>query len=169
MRRFSRGGGKRVRGSAAKLIKRALLLALLDVPDFHQVVRGRGGQHVLRRRVELRVRGLALVADQVDQRLRDVFRDAALGDAPHLDRAVLAGARDDVLVERVEVEVEHLALVPLDHGEVGRLLAGLLVRDDGERAHAAVRHREKLAVALDVVVVARGCAGGKRAGGERGA
>eukprot|EP00754_Rhynchopus_humris_P020123 Rhum_TRINITY_DN14679_c26_g1::Rhum_TRINITY_DN14679_c26_g1_i1::g.110440::m.110440 len=100
-------------------------LSLLDVPQLDGVVHGRGGEHVLSRRVPREDANLLVVSLVCHHRLLDVLRQAAVRDLPDLQRAVVGAGREQRLVVGVELPVDHSTLVAHKGRGVGRRLLRL--------------------------------------------
>merc|ERR1712137_1099374 len=107
----------------------------LDVPDLHSVVGRRGRHHVVRGRVEANGSNLALVANKALHGVGQVVAaKTSIGNGPDTAVAILGHGTNDVIVERVEVNVQDSTLVARDQSKVGRVLSTGLIREHGERA-----------------------------------
>ena len=54
------------------------------------------------------------MALEINEMFVEIICESAVGDVPHLDGAVLGRAGDNVVVERVPFDVQHLSAVTAD-------------------------------------------------------
>ncbi len=105
-------------------------VALGNVPDDEEAVETGRDEDAVGRRVPLDVPDAARVAVEVDEPLVEDGRagtaaDAAVGNVPELDGAVVRAGGDDVVVERVPLDVEDRARVAGDAADDEVHSAGL--------------------------------------------
>ena len=94
-------------------------LSCANIPDADVVVRAAGQEDVLRGRVPHHNAHSSLVEVQVDDAVGHGPGDAAIGDLPHLDCAVLGGRGYDIVVVGTPGDVQHRALVTSHQGYIG--------------------------------------------------
>lgn len=86
----------------------------LDIPQLDSVVERGSGQDVVGSRVPFCDVNLLLVALQGGDRFLDIRGETISGELGNLDIAVLTAGGDQVIIERVEREVQNLAFVDSD-------------------------------------------------------
>jgi hypothetical protein len=88
-----------------------LLVTGLDIPKLNLVVQGRGSEDVAGDGVKVNGTSLTSVARENLNGVSLILDEAALGDLPDLDSAILRGSSEDVVVEGGEGNIEDGALV----------------------------------------------------------
>jgi len=130
-------------------------LALFGIPDLHGVIRGGGSQDVVCARVPVYGTDLTTVASESLDRVADGIGDTTFRNVPQLNSAVLRGGGDDVIVERVELNIEHGGLVARDEGIIALQFTMLFQGHDNERTSTdgIPDGSEEFGVGSDVVAV----------------
>ena len=85
-----------------------------DVPEEHLEVGAGAEQHILGGRMPEQEAATSLVAGELEQRLGQVLGQTAVRNLPEADHQVLGGGRDDVVIERVEGDIQHRSFVSRD-------------------------------------------------------
>mmetsp|Transcript_3797 Transcript_3797/g.5017 ORF Transcript_3797/g.5017 Transcript_3797/m.5017 type:complete len:221 (-) Transcript_3797:20-682(-) len=127
------------------------LLTLLDIEQLDGEVSTGGGQYIGSSRVKLTQSHFALVSIEVNKRLCDGFCESSLWNTPNFEGGIVTCSCDNVLVERIEVEIENSPFVSSDTWACRVNTTRLCVFEDSYWAASANQSNcEELGVCLNV-------------------